>query len=234
MSQQKKAPWDRDNKYWCNYCRIFVHDNKTTRNLHDSGAKHKDNVQKFLRQIQKDEEARNKAEKKLDAQLKSIEDAATVIYNKDVAAHRAEAAPPAISKGKAHVSAKSTEKPSGQSEKKESAAVEADTRPSRPDNVGIVGAWEVVEEVEEEAVASTSLQPAHAQNLRGSEWLDQEEDTPDRLHEFDIKEMTVSRLTEHGDEEPQAPTVASDGAAMSLFKKRRAATNRATRRQQKL
>ncbi|KAJ2804350.1 hypothetical protein H4S07_004247 [Coemansia furcata] len=234
MSQQKKAPWDRDNKYWCNYCRIFVHDNKTTRNLHDSGAKHKDNVQKFLRQIQKDEEARNKAEKKLDAQLKSIEDAATVIYNKDVAAHRAEAAPPAISKEKAHVSAKATEKPSGQSEKKESAVVEADTRPSRPDNVGIVGAWEVVEEVEEEAVASTSLQPAHAQNLRGSEWLDQEEDTSDRLHEFDIKEMTVSRLTEHGGEEPQAATVASDGAAMSLFKKRRAATNRTTRKQQKL
>ncbi|KAJ2749825.1 hypothetical protein GGH94_003627 [Coemansia aciculifera] len=235
MSQQKKAPWDRNNKYWCNYCRIFVHDNKTTRNLHDSGAKHKDNVQKFLRQIQKDEEARNQAEKKLDAQLKSIESAATISYNKDIGTHSTEAVPSATSKDKLSSSAKSTEKPLGASKKKEPVVAEADTKPSRPDDVGIVGAWQVVEEVEE-VVASESQQPAHTQNLRGAEWLDQEEDTSDRLHEFDIKEMTVSNLTEHGEEETQPPpTGASDSAAMSsLFKKRRAPTNRNTRKQQKL
>ncbi|KAJ2881184.1 WW domain binding protein 4, partial [Coemansia aciculifera] len=94
---QKKAPWDRNNKYWCNYCRIFVHDNKTTRNLHDSGAKHKDNVQKFLRQIQKDEEARNQAEKKLNTQLKAIEAAATATYNKDIGKVQVETPPTSAS-----------------------------------------------------------------------------------------------------------------------------------------
>ncbi|KAJ2487138.1 hypothetical protein IWW37_005364 [Coemansia sp. RSA 2050] len=235
MSQQKKAPWDRNNKYWCNYCRIFVYDNKVTRNLHDSGAKHKENVQRFLRQIQKDEEARNQAEKKLDAQLKSIESAATIKYNKDIASSHAEAAPPVTTKSKADSSAKSTEKPSQAGKKKEPVVAEADARPSRPDNMGVVGAWEVVEEVEEETVASTSQQqPARKQNLRGAEWLDQEEDISDRLDEFDIKEMAVSKHSEHGEGELRAPTGIDGGAAMSLFKKRRVATNRNIRKQQKL
>ncbi|KAJ2097549.1 hypothetical protein GGI16_004533 [Coemansia sp. S142-1] len=236
MSHQKKAPWDRNNKYWCNYCRIFVHDNKTTRNLHDSGTKHKDNVQKFLRQIQKDEEARNQAEKKLDAQLKSIETAATISYNKDIATHSAESAPSATSKDKVHASAKSTEKPVAGGKKKEHVVAETDTQPSRPDDMGIAGAWQVVEEAEEEAVAGTGQQLEHAQNLRGAEWLDQEEDTSDRLHEFDIKEMTVSNFTEHTEVETQPlSTGPRDSAATSsLFKKRRAATNRNTRKQQKL
>ncbi|KAJ2025967.1 hypothetical protein H4S03_008744 [Coemansia sp. S3946] len=236
MSHQKKAPWDRNNKYWCNYCRIFVHDNKTTRNLHDSGTKHKDNVQKFLRQIQKDEEARNQAEKKLDAQLKSIENAATISYNKDIATHSTESAPSATSKDKVHSSAKSTEKPVGAGKKKEHVVAEADTQPSRPDDMGIAGAWQVLEEAEEDVVAGTGQQLEHAQNLRGAEWLDQEEDTSDRLHEFDIKEMTVSNFTEHTEVETQPlSTGPRDSAATSsLFKKRRAATNRNTRKQQKL
>ncbi|KAJ2794064.1 hypothetical protein H4R21_005645, partial [Coemansia helicoidea] len=26
---QRKAPWDRSNKYWCKYCSIFVFDNRS-------------------------------------------------------------------------------------------------------------------------------------------------------------------------------------------------------------
>ncbi|KAJ2024793.1 hypothetical protein IWW57_003604 [Coemansia sp. S610] len=234
MSQQRKAPWDRNTKYWCNYCKIFVYDNRTSRNLHDSGAKHKENVQRFLRQIQKDEEAKNQAEKKLSAQLKSIENAATIKYNKDIANSRPEPAPPVASKSKADSSAKSSDKSPHASKRKEPEVAVADAKPSRPDNMGIVGAWEVVEEVEEEDVAITSQQqPERTQNQRGAEWLDQEEDTSDHLHEFDIKEMTVSKHSEHSEVEHQTATGTVDSAAMSLFKKRRVTTNRNTRKQQK-
>ncbi|KAJ2744459.1 hypothetical protein GGI20_002967 [Coemansia sp. BCRC 34301] len=222
MSQQKKAPWDHNNKYWCNYCRIFVHDNKSTRNLHDSGAKHKDNVQKFLRQIQKDEEAKSKAEKKLVAQLKTIESAAAISYSKDIAAQGG-ATKTAVDTA-VHPAAKSAGKNGGANAKALEPVSVVDSKPRRPDNVGVAGAWEVVEEEEEEEVREM---PVQAQSLRGAEWLEQEEnDTSDRPYEFDIKEKTVlSEAAEHG---------GGGEEAMALFKKRRVAANRSARKQRKL
>ncbi|KAJ2436841.1 hypothetical protein GGF42_008830, partial [Coemansia sp. RSA 2424] len=225
------APWDRNNKYWCNYCRIFVHDNKSTRSLHDSGAKHKDNVQKFLRQNQKDEEARNKAEKKLDAQLKSIESAAAISYSKDIAAQGGNNGATKVADTPVYLSAKSTEKAvaaAGSLGEKAEPEAKVDMKPIRPDNAGIAGAWEVVEEEEDDQKAKVDV-PAQAKNLRGAEWLDQEEeDASDRLHEFDIKEKTVSAR--------EAPKHGGEGGedAMALFKRRRVATNRNTRKQRKI
>ncbi|KAJ1988209.1 hypothetical protein GGI04_006093, partial [Coemansia thaxteri] len=156
QSQQRKAPWDRSNKHWCNYCRIFVHDNKSTRALHDSGTKHKDNVQRFLRQVQKDEEASKEAEKKLSAQLKTIEKAATLSYSKDIAARGGEnatetgtntqGAPSKDALAKSKVATNQTHKPPQSSETGPALAAEANPKPNRPADIGVIGEWEVVED----------------------------------------------------------------------------------------
>ncbi|KAI9504123.1 hypothetical protein BX070DRAFT_190787, partial [Coemansia spiralis] len=85
-SYQKKAPWDRNNKHWCQYCRIYVHDNKSSRSIHESGAKHKANVQKYLRQITKDAESKRAAEAQIAAQMEKIESAAAESYKNDMGA----------------------------------------------------------------------------------------------------------------------------------------------------
>ncbi|KAJ1848694.1 hypothetical protein LPJ73_003900, partial [Coemansia sp. RSA 2703] len=82
-SSQRKAPWDRNTKYWCQYCQIFVQDNKSSRNMHDNGGKHKGNVQKYLRKIDKDSKEKDDAKEKLRTELDRIEKAAALRYSKD-------------------------------------------------------------------------------------------------------------------------------------------------------
>ncbi|CAJ0762325.1 17750_t:CDS:2, partial [Entrophospora sp. SA101] len=43
--------WISQKKHWCQYCKIYITDNKPSRNMHENGKKHKDNVEKFLRNV---------------------------------------------------------------------------------------------------------------------------------------------------------------------------------------
>ncbi|KAJ3143123.1 hypothetical protein HK100_009622 [Physocladia obscura] len=45
--------WVSNKKYYCDYCRIFVADNKLQRQHHESGLKHKGNVERHLSDIRK-------------------------------------------------------------------------------------------------------------------------------------------------------------------------------------
>ncbi|KAJ2516777.1 WW domain binding protein 4 [Coemansia sp. RSA 1939] len=144
-SHQRKAPWDRNNKYWCQYCRIYVFDNRSSRSIHESGTKHKANVQKYLRQISKDTEAKKHEEQRLASQLEKIEKAAEASYREemnDVAYSNMPFTEPAASidhsENNTEMSvhnvvddADNTGKPSQE---------------GRPADVGVVGAWEVVED----------------------------------------------------------------------------------------
>ncbi|KAJ1665325.1 WW domain binding protein 4 [Coemansia sp. RSA 1813] len=264
---QKKAPWDRNNKYWCQYCRIYVHDNRSSRSIHESGTKHKANVQKYLRQITKDTEAKRKEKQKIALQLETIEKAAEESYRKDIGVGTADGAERFT---EITDSIKTTDSPtkavhSGidftHSEEHARAAVGSSeaAQPSRPSNVGIVGAWEVVEEPEDDdnltktsIVADLSIEqdssngrPGGGQSsldMRGAEWLDEEDqDHSHNLTDFKIKEKTVGDTSqdEHTGSDPdnavqkKEETEGGINAAKGLFKKRRVAGNRASSRKQR-
>ncbi|KAJ1912392.1 hypothetical protein IWQ60_009684 [Tieghemiomyces parasiticus] len=65
--------WKSNAKYWCQYCRIYVDDNKPSRHIHENGKKHKENVTKFIRDVDKRSEARAEEERETKRQLELIE-----------------------------------------------------------------------------------------------------------------------------------------------------------------
>ncbi|CAG8451523.1 3094_t:CDS:2, partial [Diversispora eburnea] len=77
--------WVSQKKHWCQYCRIYIADNKPSRSMHEQGKKHKDNMEKFLRNIYRKEEADKKEQDKVKQELKRIEQAAMKQYKRDVA-----------------------------------------------------------------------------------------------------------------------------------------------------
>ncbi|KAI8814163.1 hypothetical protein BJ742DRAFT_325748 [Cladochytrium replicatum] len=77
--------WVSGKKYYCRYCKIYVTDNKPSRQHHENGKKHRDLEQAFLREVtrrQGDKERESKEAQKLLAQ---IDRAAHEQYATDVA-----------------------------------------------------------------------------------------------------------------------------------------------------
>ncbi|KAJ2362322.1 hypothetical protein H4S02_002482 [Coemansia sp. RSA 2611] len=234
-SYQRKAPWDRNNKYWCEYCRIYVYDNRTSRKQHDSGTKHKDNVEKYLRKIGKDAEAKVQAEKKLDAQLAKIDEAAARSYQQDIGASATDHT--STANATRDLQAGTARKPQVVQKPARAEQAEGKEQSSRPADVGIIGEWEVVEEADdlpndaagpEAAIANAGDPSQTPMELRGAELLDEEDRHSHKLAEFEIKEKTTA--TAESDQVDDG-----DGSAATvLFKKRRAPVNRATRKQRKI
>lgn len=200
MSQTKKAPWDRQTKHWCRYCQIFIHDNKTTRSLHESGAKHKTNVQKYLRKIQKDSETERKAKDELKVQLNAINKAAMASLNNGSQEVNSTVQSPATS---AHTKQRI--------QKKDTKREPSEVCDGRPQDMGVIGAWEQVVEDEEQVNETETTESERASGLRGAEWLDEEDDKP---AEFTIAEKTIEVSTT---EQPSPATNITEG----LFKKRK-------------
>lgn len=76
--------WVSGKKYWCEYCGIFVTDNKISRTNHDTGNKHKNNVQRYLRQVVKSKEQKKREEIEASKILAQVEQAAMKAFQKDV------------------------------------------------------------------------------------------------------------------------------------------------------
>ncbi|KAJ2787433.1 hypothetical protein GGI15_000735 [Coemansia interrupta] len=240
-SSQRKAPWDRNTKYWCQYCQIFVQDNRTSRSMHDSGAKHKGNVEKYLRKIDKASKDKDDAKEKLRAELDKIERAAAVKYSKDTGTPTGSVETPPAKSSIVDSSAKPDDLAEVSLKKIEETA-------RRPDNIGVVGAWEVVEEPEvaDIATAATSSkrarspsgenEPSATTHLRGSEWLNGGHDDPQEHDTFEIKEKTIDSVYEASSSYKHTDASNSETAAEAgsiQFKKRRTASNRSTARKQR-
>ncbi|KAJ2396517.1 hypothetical protein GGI23_003885 [Coemansia sp. RSA 2559] len=239
---QKKAPWDRSNKYWCQYCRIYVHDNRS-----------------YLRQITKDTDAKREEEQKIATQLEKIERAAAESYRRDVGDGTAPFTEGAAGNNTATKhptkTVYNTADDTLSEEHSEYAAGGGEAaRPSRPADVGIVGAWEVVEEpsvpddlrmIPDNATECDKKPDAKQNNfvMRGAEWLDEEDqDHGYKLTDFNIKEKTLGdppSPEEHaGDSLANTDRQAKGAEARvvvvkDLFKKRRVAGNRASSRKQR-
>ncbi|KAJ2385706.1 hypothetical protein GGI05_004612 [Coemansia sp. RSA 2603] len=218
--------------------------------MHDNGGKHKGNVQKYLRKIDKDSKEKDDAKEKLRTELDRIEKAAALRYSKDtgVPADSVKALP---SKSSNDNDATKPSNPAGASTKKVKETIH------RPDNIGIVGAWEVVEETEavdtaaaapaiDNTSSKTSSKRAHSPSqentlsttahLKGSDLLDDEHADSQDHNTFEIKEKTIGSVYNASSSQKQAGTSSLETTAYPAsiqFKKRRTASNRDTTRKQR-
>ncbi|CAG8482488.1 12851_t:CDS:2 [Funneliformis mosseae] len=80
----KSDYWISQQKHWCQYCRIYIADNKPSRTMHEQGKKHKENVEKFLRDIRRRDHENRKEDEKTKRELDRIERAAMKQYKKDI------------------------------------------------------------------------------------------------------------------------------------------------------
>ncbi|KAI1321821.1 hypothetical protein EDD11_000097 [Mortierella claussenii] len=78
--------WKSNAKYWCRFCKLYITDNKSTRNIHDAGSKHKENVERFLREQNQRGREKEAETAKLNKQMEAIEKAAMKQYQLDVEA----------------------------------------------------------------------------------------------------------------------------------------------------
>lgn len=59
-------------KYFCNYCKIYIADDKPSRAQHETGLKHKGNVDKYVRDLYKKGETNKKEKAEEDAEMARI------------------------------------------------------------------------------------------------------------------------------------------------------------------
>ncbi|KAF9939966.1 WW domain binding protein 4 [Modicella reniformis] len=78
--------WKSNAKFWCRFCKIYITDNKSTRSLHDAGTKHKENVERFLRESNQRSRDKEVETTKMNKQWEAIEKAALEQYQQDVKA----------------------------------------------------------------------------------------------------------------------------------------------------
>ncbi|KAF9124006.1 hypothetical protein BGW39_008531 [Mortierella sp. 14UC] len=82
----KSEYWKSNAKFFCRFCKIYITDNKSTRNIHDQGSKHKENVERFLREQNQRGRDREAESARMDKQMDAIEKAAMRQYQLDVEA----------------------------------------------------------------------------------------------------------------------------------------------------
>jgi len=78
--------WISGAKFWCEYCKIYIADNKSSRGLHENGKKHKENMETFLGEMRVRNHQKELEQKDVEREMKRIEEAAERAYRKDVKA----------------------------------------------------------------------------------------------------------------------------------------------------
>eukprot|EP00899_Mesostigma_viride_P020784 jgi/Mesvir1/28707/Mv19678-RA.1 len=78
--------WVSQGNHWCDCCRIFIADNINSRRLHESGAKHKEALQKKLLDMRKRQVLQEREQKQVEMEMKRIDEQARAAYEKDLAA----------------------------------------------------------------------------------------------------------------------------------------------------
>lgn len=65
--------WVSKKKYFCKYCDIYIADDAPSRQHHESGMRHKGNVERYIRQIYKTGEKQKKDLEEEKREMKRIE-----------------------------------------------------------------------------------------------------------------------------------------------------------------
>lgn len=76
--------WKSQGRKFCDFCKCWIADNKPSIDFHEGGKKHKENVSKRLKEIHKNSAKQAKQNKKIEEDIKKMENAAMAAYLKDV------------------------------------------------------------------------------------------------------------------------------------------------------
>jgi len=76
--------WKSNPHFYCQYCKIFIHDNKASKKQHEDGLRHKENVRKYLLDTRTKNKEKEKEDAELAKELRHIESAAKQQYRRDV------------------------------------------------------------------------------------------------------------------------------------------------------
>lgn len=76
--------WKSQDRKYCDFCKCWIADNKPSIEFHEKGRRHKENVSKRLKAIQKKSRRDEKETVRIDAALQHMEAAALEAYRKDV------------------------------------------------------------------------------------------------------------------------------------------------------
>ncbi|KAI1795664.1 hypothetical protein LXA43DRAFT_1167173 [Ganoderma leucocontextum] len=152
--------WISHKKYLCKYCNIYIADDAPSRRQHETGLKHKGNVERFVRGLYKAGEKRKQDLDEEKREIARIEKAANAAYAQDVSAGRSDSASssragsstPALRGGeKQSAAAPKPSSPFANYSTAESLgytdpdAERAQAEAERRRTQGVAGEWEVVE-----------------------------------------------------------------------------------------
>ncbi|CDO69222.1 hypothetical protein BN946_scf185042.g124 [Trametes cinnabarina] len=76
--------WVSHKKYFCKYCNIYIADDAPSRRQHESGLRHKGNVERFVRSLYKAGEKRKQDLEEEKREMARVEKAAQAAYAQDV------------------------------------------------------------------------------------------------------------------------------------------------------
>ena len=75
--------WKSGARHWCTYCKIFINGTKPSIAYHESGKKHKEIVELYLKEMRVRAREKGKDKKELEGELAKIERAALKQYQRD-------------------------------------------------------------------------------------------------------------------------------------------------------
>ncbi|RUS25189.1 LOW QUALITY PROTEIN: hypothetical protein BC938DRAFT_472509 [Jimgerdemannia flammicorona] len=203
--------------------KLYIADNKATRQIHENGKAHKEAVEKFLRDVYKRGAADKKEKESVRRELERIEKAAIKQYNVDLGVESKSdgASSSSSSTSKPASSSQTTKKPTPKPA--QPLPSPADNRiPEPPREEAMPGEWTLVT-----PPAPVQKSKEDGEEGAGGNQDDEEEEDPDDLRNFKIVEKTLDvvdlggekRGREAGDE------AGNEEAAGALFKKRKVVRN---------
>uniref|UniRef100_A0A1Y9H9K1 WW domain-binding protein 4 n=1 Tax=Anopheles farauti TaxID=69004 RepID=A0A1Y9H9K1_9DIPT len=78
--------WKSNDRKYCDFCKCWIADNKSSIQFHENGKRHQQNVQKRISEISRNSYKAQQEQHKIDADLKKMNDAAMKAYMQDISA----------------------------------------------------------------------------------------------------------------------------------------------------
>uniref|UniRef100_A0AAG5D2B8 WW domain-binding protein 4 n=1 Tax=Anopheles atroparvus TaxID=41427 RepID=A0AAG5D2B8_ANOAO len=78
--------WKSNERKYCDFCKCWIADNKSSVQFHENGKRHQLNVQKRITEISRNSYKAQQEQNKVDADLKKMNDAALKAYIQDISA----------------------------------------------------------------------------------------------------------------------------------------------------
>uniref|UniRef100_A0A1B0FIY9 Uncharacterized protein n=1 Tax=Glossina morsitans morsitans TaxID=37546 RepID=A0A1B0FIY9_GLOMM len=79
--------WKSNERKYCDFCKCWITDNKASISFHENGKRHRMNVTKRISDISRNSEKAEQERRKMDAEIRRMEEAAMRSYAKDIHAH---------------------------------------------------------------------------------------------------------------------------------------------------